>query len=129
MSTTPATYLSPVSLTSAFNPCRGFSVIASVVDTSDKFITGVQLSPVTSTPAINLSPVNKKNIAGDNNTDDNFIAVDKTRTPWREYSLSPVEKFISGVVDTGEQFIVGVVDTGEQFIASDCPGDVDTGQK
>jgi hypothetical protein len=32
-------------------------------------------------------------------------------------SLSPVEKFISGVTDTGEQFITGVIDTGEQFIA------------
>jgi hypothetical protein len=32
-----------------------------------------------------------------------------------ENSLSLVEKFISGVVDTGEQFIVGVVDTGEQL--------------
>ncbi len=33
-------------------------------------------------------------------------------------SLSLVEKFIGGVVDTGEQFIGNVVDTGEQFIAS-----------
>jgi hypothetical protein len=27
-------------------------------------------------------------------------------------SLSLVEKFIGGVIDTGEQFIAGVVDTG-----------------
>jgi hypothetical protein len=32
-----------------------------------------------------------------------------------QYSLSPVENFIGGVVDTGEQFITGAVDTGEQF--------------
>ncbi len=48
----------------------GFSVIPGVIDTSDKFITGVndtgdQLSPVTMTPAINLLPVTR------------------TRTPWR----------------------------------------------
>ncbi len=40
-------------------------------------------------------------------------------------SLSLVEKFIGGVIDTGEQFIGGVVDTGEQFIG----GVVDTGDK
>jgi hypothetical protein len=28
----------------------------------------------------------------------------------RQYSLSPVEKAINGVVETGEQFIAGVVD-------------------
>jgi hypothetical protein len=44
------------------NPCHGFSVIAGVIDTDDKFITGVndtseQLSPVTTTLAINLSLV------------------------------------------------------------------------
>jgi hypothetical protein len=32
--------LSPVSLTPAINPCHGFSVIAGVVDTGDKFIAG-----------------------------------------------------------------------------------------
>jgi hypothetical protein len=42
----------------------------------------------------------------------------------RQYSLSPVEKFIGGVVDTGEQFITGAVDIGEQFI----PGVNDTGE-
>ncbi len=42
-------------------------MIARVVDTGDKFIvdTGDQLSAVTTTPAINLSPVTR------------------TRTPWR----------------------------------------------
>ncbi len=57
---TPAKNLSPVSLTPAISPCHGFSVIASVVDTGDKFIvdTGDQLSK-------NLSPVTR------------------TRTPWR----------------------------------------------
>jgi hypothetical protein len=56
-----------VSLTPAKSPCHGFSVIAGVVDTGDKFIvdTGDQLSAVTTTPAINLSPVTR------------------TRTPWR----------------------------------------------
>jgi hypothetical protein len=59
--------LSPVSLTPAISPCHGFSVIAGIVDTGDKFIvdTGDQLSAVTTTPAINLSPVTR------------------TRTPWR----------------------------------------------
>jgi hypothetical protein len=40
------------------SPCNGFYVIAGVVDTGDKFIvdTGDQLSAVTTTPAINLSP-------------------------------------------------------------------------
>jgi hypothetical protein len=33
--------LSLVSLTPVINPCHGFSVIAIVVDTSDKFLTGV----------------------------------------------------------------------------------------
>ncbi len=49
------------------SPCQGFSVIAGVVDNGDKFIvdTGDQLSAVTTTPAINLSPVTR------------------TRTPWR----------------------------------------------
>jgi hypothetical protein len=70
VSTTPATNLLPVSLTPAFNPCHRFSVIACVVDTSDKFITDVnnngdndttceQLSPVTTTPAIILLPVSR----------------------------------------------------------------------
>jgi hypothetical protein len=54
--------MTPVSLTPTINLCHGFSVIGSVVNTSDKFITGVvdtagQLSPVTTTPAINLSLV------------------------------------------------------------------------
>ncbi len=40
-------------------------------------------------------------------------------------SLSLVEKFIGGFVDTGEHIIGGVVDSGEQFF----PGVVDTGQK
>ncbi len=50
-----------------FSPCHGFSVIAGVVDTRDKFIvdTGDQLSAVATTPAINLSPVTR------------------TRMPWR----------------------------------------------
>jgi hypothetical protein len=67
VSTTPAKNLSPVSLTPAISPCHGFSVIAGVVDTGDKFFvdTGDQLSAVTMTPAINLTPVTR------------------TRTSWR----------------------------------------------
>jgi hypothetical protein len=73
VSTTPVINCSAVSTTPAINPCHGFSVIAGVVDTSDEFITGVvvtddkfiagdndtgeQLSPVTTTPAINLLSV------------------------------------------------------------------------
>jgi hypothetical protein len=54
VSTTPAKNLSPVSTTPAISPCHGFSVIASVVVTGDKFIvdTGDQLSAVTTTSAI-----------------------------------------------------------------------------
>jgi hypothetical protein len=57
---TPAINLSPESITPANNPCQGFSVFASVVDTGD---TGEQLSPVTTTPA------GDKFIAGDKNKD------------------------------------------------------------
>jgi hypothetical protein len=54
------TNVSLVSTTLAINLCHGLSVIGG--DSSDKFITGVtdtaeQLSPVTMTPAINLSLV------------------------------------------------------------------------
>jgi hypothetical protein len=60
--TTPLTNLSLVSTTPAINLCHGFSLIGDVVDTDNKFITGVvdigeQLSPVTKTPVINLPPV------------------------------------------------------------------------
>jgi hypothetical protein len=46
-------------MTLAINLCHGFSVISGVVDTGNKFITGVvdtaeQLSPVTTTLATNL---------------------------------------------------------------------------
>jgi hypothetical protein len=62
VSTTWAINLSPVSTTPTINPCHGFSVIADVVDTGDKFIggdnnTGEQFSPVTATPSIYLLPV------------------------------------------------------------------------
>jgi hypothetical protein len=45
-------------MTPANNPCHGFSVIAGVVDTGDKFLTSVvdtgeQLLPVTTTPLNN----------------------------------------------------------------------------
>ncbi len=65
---TPAIGCSPVSTALAINPCPGFSVIVSVVDTSDKFIVGdndnaVQLSSVTKTPAISF-------ISGDNDASD-----------------------------------------------------------
>ncbi len=59
VATTPAKSLSPVSTTPAINPCHGFSVIAGVVNTNDKFISGVnvtgeQLSLVALSPAIIL---------------------------------------------------------------------------
>jgi hypothetical protein len=40
-STTPLTNLSAVSLTPAINLCHRFSLIGGVIDTVDKFITGV----------------------------------------------------------------------------------------
>jgi hypothetical protein len=48
MSTTPGKSCSAVSTTPAISSCHGFSVIAGVVDTGDKFIvdTGDQLSAV-----------------------------------------------------------------------------------
>jgi hypothetical protein len=57
VSTTPAINLSPLSLTPAINPCHGFSVIAGVVDTGDKFIDGD-------------NDTGDKFIAGDNNVGD-----------------------------------------------------------
>jgi hypothetical protein len=53
------TNLSPESTIPVINPCQGFSVIGSVVDTGNKFITNVvdtveQLLPLTMIPAINL---------------------------------------------------------------------------
>jgi hypothetical protein len=47
-----------ISCLPAINPCQGLSVMAGLVDTGDKFITGVndtgeQLSPVTTTPVNN----------------------------------------------------------------------------
>jgi hypothetical protein len=41
VSTTPLTNLSTVSLTPTINLCYRFSLIGGVVDTGDKFITGV----------------------------------------------------------------------------------------
>jgi hypothetical protein len=41
VSTTPLTNISAVSLTPAINLCHGFSLIDGVVETGDKFITGV----------------------------------------------------------------------------------------
>jgi hypothetical protein len=54
VSTTLAISCSPVSTTQAIKPCHGFSVIADVIDTGNKFIsgdvdTGEQISPVTTT--------------------------------------------------------------------------------
>jgi hypothetical protein len=54
---------SPVSLTPAIHPCHGFSVIAGVVDTGDKFIASDNAT-------------GDKFIAGDNDTGDKFIAAD-----------------------------------------------------
>jgi hypothetical protein len=64
LSMTLAISCSRVSTTPVNNPCHGFSVIGGVFDTGDKFITtvndtGEQLSPVTTTLAINLCPVTR----------------------------------------------------------------------
>jgi hypothetical protein len=50
-----------------FSGVNGFSVIAGVVDTGDKFIvdTGDQLSAVTTKLAINLSPVTRSHGGGE----------------------------------------------------------------
>ena len=56
----PAISCSTVSTTPAINPCHGFSVIAHVVDTGDKFIGGD-------------NDTGDKFIGGDNDTGDKFI--------------------------------------------------------
>jgi hypothetical protein len=72
-------------LTTAINPCQGFSVIADVVETGNKFIfgvtdTGEQLSSVTTTLAINLSPVTMTPVnTGVVVTSDKFISGDKNK--------------------------------------------------
>jgi hypothetical protein len=79
---TPPTNLSAVSLTPAINLRHGFSLKGSVVDTGDKFITGVvdtaeKLSPVATTPMINFCRYQQHRrtiITGDNSTGDKFIA-------------------------------------------------------
>ncbi len=79
--------LSPVSTTTAIILCHGFSVIGDVIDTDDKFITGVvdtaeQLLPVTTTLAINFSLVSMtplNNDRGDKDTcDKKFSSVSMT---------------------------------------------------
>jgi hypothetical protein len=57
-----------------------------------------------------------------------FVPICRKNRPLSSIQFIISEKFISGVVDTGEQFISGIVDTGEQFITF-FPGVVDTGQK
>ncbi|MFN9906330.1 MAG: hypothetical protein ACK56F_09435, partial [bacterium] len=53
-------------LTPANNSCHGFSVIAGVVDTGDKFLTGD-------------NDTGDKFLTGDNDTGDKFIAGDKKK--------------------------------------------------
>ncbi len=89
-----------VPTTPAINLCHGFSVISSVIDTSDKFITGVidtaeQLSPVTMTLAINLSPVST-------------ILVNK-----KHQRVDSGEQFMAGVT---VKFFTGFVDTGDKTV-------------
>ncbi len=76
-----------------------FTAISSVFDTGNKFITSVddtadQLSPVTATPAINLSLVSMtllNNDGGDNNTCDKFFAgVNDNCEHFPQVSLIPV---------------------------------------
>ncbi len=52
-----------------------------------------------------------------------FVTIRRKNRPLSSIQFIADEKFIGGVVGTGEQFIGGVVDTGEQFIG----GVVDTG--
>jgi hypothetical protein len=69
--------LSPVSLTPAINPCHGFSVIAGVVDTGDKFI------------------------AGDNDTGDHR-QIREDIFEWMFITGVNADKIIAGVIDTGD---------------------------
>jgi hypothetical protein len=95
-----------VSTTQAIDLCDGLSVIGSVVDTSDKFITGVvdtteQLSPVTMTPAINLSLVSTllNNFARDNDTCDKFFpGINNTVEQSSPVTTTPAITFFPGVI-------------------------------
>jgi hypothetical protein len=63
-----------VSTLPANNPCHGFSVIAGVVDTGDKFFTSVSN---TGEQLLSLTPVNSLSVA----------------------ALTPAIKFFPGVID------------------------------
>jgi hypothetical protein len=64
-------------LTPAINPCHGFSVIAGVGDTGDKFITGI--NDTGNNFIAGVVDTAEQLFAGDNN----LLLVTRTRTPWR----------------------------------------------
>jgi hypothetical protein len=103
VSTTSAISCSPVSTTSANNPCHRFSVIAGVVDTSDKFIAGdndthEQLSLVTTTPA------------------KNFLPVTRSKGPWGWEAAKDIKK-LRGLYTTAD----GVIGTTMKSCIHRCP--------
>jgi hypothetical protein len=92
VSTTPAKNVLPVSLTPAINLCHRFSVIAGVVDTGEQFITGDNDTGNNFVASNNDTGDNF--VTGDNNTGEqlspvtttlaiNLLLVTRTRTPWR----------------------------------------------
>ncbi len=120
---TPAIRCSPVSTTSAINPCHWFSVIAGVVDTGEKFITGdnytdEQLSPVTTTPVIRVCGMSIDVCfhGGSNETiighvwlcfPDSLILVINNQKA----------KFIASVNDTAKKLFISVNDTADKLFA------------
>jgi hypothetical protein len=78
VSTTPAKNLLPVALTPAINLCHGFSVIAGVVDTGEKFSTG---DNDTGNNFVAGDDTGDNFVAGDNDTGDKFIAGHKNKNP------------------------------------------------
>ncbi len=85
VSMTPAINCLVVSTTLAINPCPGFSVIAG----------DINLSLVTTTPAITLSPVTTtpvNNYRGDNDTGNKFIAGDQNKDAMEVGSCQRGEK-------------------------------------
>jgi hypothetical protein len=97
-----------VSTTPAINLCHGLSVIGSVVDTGDKFITGVvdtteQLTPVTMTPAINLSLVST--LLNNDTCDKFFPGINNTGEQSSPVTTTPAISFFPGVIDTPVRYV------------------------
>jgi hypothetical protein len=109
-------------MTPAINLCHGLSVIGGVVDTGEKFITGIndtteQWFPMTMTPVINFLPVATTPV-------DSYR---RWQRHWRQHFSSvsidtgqkyPKSlKFIAGVNNTAEKLFTGVNDTADKFFA------------